>query len=179
MICTVQAHQRQLQSRYSPPLCGPPPAPRVLPTRSLPTCRDHHPKALDKQCKPRGVGAAILLPQRPLGWGLGVKNQGQGERAHRVELTRVWNFPGRAPSPKCERRERARARCGGGGGGVENGLRACALRGVGGGVGRTAVTSRRAQEPELRLRLRSRRSGRKELLHSFKIGMLLHLACTP
>lgn len=47
---------------------------------------------------------------------MGTKSEepGAGNRAHRVELTRVWNFPGRAPPPKCERRERARARRGGG-----------------------------------------------------------------
>ena len=41
-----------------------------------------------------------------------------GKKAHRAELARAWNFPGHAPSAKCERRERARTRSGGSEGGV-------------------------------------------------------------
>lgn len=106
-----------------------------------------------------------MVPQRPLGWGLSFTSRGH-------ERGRIgWSFPGcgifrgARPSPKCERRERARARCGGW---IENGLRACALSGVGGGVERTAVTRQRALGRELRLR--SRPSGCKELLRSCEDG---------
>ena len=61
--------------------------------------------------------------------------------------------------------------------GREYRLRACALRGVGGRVERTAVTRQKA--PERELRLRSRCFGRKELPHSCKIGTLLHLVSIP
>lgn len=72
---------------------------------------------------------------------MGTKSEepGAGNRAHRVELTRVWNFPGRAPPPKCERRERARARRGGGEVGWLWTARA-QQEGVGGRVECTAVT---------------------------------------
>lgn len=50
--------------------------------QSLPTCRDHQPKALDKQDKPRSVEAAILFPQGLLGWGLSFKSRGP-ERGRR------------------------------------------------------------------------------------------------
>lgn len=54
-----------------------------------------------------------------------------GKKAHRAELARAWNFPGHAPSAKCERRERARTRSGGSEGGVELRMHSKMALGVG------------------------------------------------
>ena len=54
-----------------------------------------------------------------------------GKKAHRAELARAWNFPGHAPSAKCERRERARTHSGGSEGGVGLLLRSQMELGVG------------------------------------------------
>lgn len=62
----VQAHLRPLYD-YSLLLCPPPSVSKISFASSLPTCRDHHPRALAKQDKPRGMGAAILFAQRPPG----------------------------------------------------------------------------------------------------------------
>lgn len=62
----VQTQQRP-QDDYSPLLYPPLSVPKISFAKSLPTCRDHHPKVLDKEDKLRGMGAAILLTQRPPG----------------------------------------------------------------------------------------------------------------
>lgn len=105
---------------------------------------------------------------------MGTKSEepGAGNRAHRVELTRVWNFPGRAPPPKCERRERARARRGGerwGG----YGLRVRSKRALGAGWNaRLSRASLRALERKLGFRARF--SGGQELVLFYRLGL-----CSP
>lgn len=103
---------------------------------------------------------------------------GAGKKAQRVELARPWNFPGRAPSSKVrEARTRTCTSGRGAGWGSGVGLR---LRGKTAlGAGGSTVVTRQAEGAEPELRLRTRRSGGRELLPSCKIGTLLHLASSP
>lgn len=111
----AQAHQRPLYD-YSLLFCPPPSVSKVPSASSLPTCRDHHPRALDKQDKPRGMGAAILLTQRPPGCWLSGRARSWRGGARGGASSGVEFSKDARPRPKGEPRARARSRAGRGGG---------------------------------------------------------------